>query len=197
MTEPTQAPPTDELVGEQSPNADAPASELTNTASTTATDASNVGSMTGASGLTGSSPTSPSDTPPTEPQQTPAQAADAAFVNDPTTQQASLAGTSGKPPGQNKTGMASEATTEKVTPQAATNKGNNAGVETAPGVNVVVAGAPHPLMFVAHTRTSELRDMLNNFEQSVFVKRALTDLKNVEDWITQHFAEAKRSNAKV
>ena len=115
--------------------------------------------------------------------------ADADFINDPATQQPSLAGTSGKQ--GNDTGMAFDVGVEKLTPAAAAQSGSNLGVDAA-NVNVKAVGAPNPILHEVQKRTAELKLMVSNQEKTPWIQRALKDLQTFEEWVIQHFEEAKR-----
>lgn len=125
-----------------------------------------------------------------------ADKADAEFVNDPTTQQPGVAGTSGAAPGTNTTGMNSEQPVLELSPNAAASAGaGNAGVDatTASNVNVrTPAEAVHPIVQVVSEHTAVLKSVVAKQPQSVWLDRALKDLQTFEEWVVQHFEEMKR-----
>ena len=107
---------------------------------------------------------------------------------------APLAGTSGKAPGTNDTGMAASGNApEKLTPSAVVSKtpGANAGVDS-PNVNVKAPGAVNPIVATVQSRIAELKTIVGNQEKTPWVQRALKDLQTAEEWVVQHFEEMKR-----
>jgi hypothetical protein len=64
---------------------------------------------------------------------------------------------------------------------------------TASNVNVLTpAQAPHPIVQVVTEHTAELKSIVANQPQSVWLDRALKDLQAFEEWVVQHFEELKR-----
>lgn len=107
---------------------------------------------------------------------------------------APLAGTSGKAPGTNTTGMAASGNApKKLTPSAVVSKtpGANAGVDS-PNVNVKHPGAVNPVVGMVSSRIAELKTIVGAQEKTPWIQRALKDLQTAEEWVVQHFEEMKR-----
>lgn len=105
-----------------------------------------------------------------------------------------LAGTSGKAPGTNTTGMAASGNApKKLTPSAVVSKtpGANAGVDS-PNVNVKHPGAVNPVVGMVSSRIAELKTIVGAQEKTPWIQRALKDLQTAEEWVVQHFEEMKR-----
>lgn len=106
-----------------------------------------------------------------------------------------LSGTSGVTNGNNLTGMAAGTAPVKA---ASTQPAPEPTQPALPGlpvnaanVNVAVA-APHPIVYKAHGLVADLKEVLANIEKSPAILRAEVLLKEVEDWIVQHFEDKKR-----